>query len=142
MSFFSTRGENCVTASQAILQGIAPDGGLYVPAMFPPVSLSKISEMADMDYISRAVNVLKLFLEDFTIPEIEQAVKAAYGGDRFNLTNIKAFGGYPNAVIAFYAFLTCSTRAVKAAGSEIAISDSTLRFRVIPAFFKPFMKVE
>ena len=84
MSFFSTRGENCVTASQAILQGIAPDGGLYVPAMFPPVSLSKISEMADMDYISRAVNVLKLFLEDFTIPEIEQAVKAAYGGDRFN----------------------------------------------------------
>ena len=92
MSFFSTRGENCVTASQAILQGIAPDGGLYVPAMFPPVSLSKISEMADMDYISRAVNVLKLFLEDFTIPEIEQAVKAAYGGDRFNLTNIKALG--------------------------------------------------
>ena len=84
MSFFSTRGENCVTASQAILQGITPDGGLYVPAMFPPVSLSKISEMADMDYISRAVNVLKLFLEDFTIPEIEQAVKAAYGGDRFN----------------------------------------------------------
>ena len=84
MSFFSTRGENCVTASQAILQGIAPDGGLYVPAMFPPVSLSKISEMADMDYISRAVNVLKLFLEDFSIPEIEQAVEAAYGGDRFN----------------------------------------------------------
>ena len=84
MSFFSTRGENCVTASQAILQGIAPDGGLYVPAMFPPVSLSKISEMADMDYTSRAVSVLKLFLEDFSIPEIEQAVKAAYGGGRFN----------------------------------------------------------
>ena len=87
MSFFSTRGENCVTASQAILQGIAPDGGLYVPAMFPPVSLSKISEMADMDYISRAVNVLKLFLEDFTIPEIEEAGRQYLGDGAFPRAN-------------------------------------------------------
>ena len=35
MSFFSTRGGACVTASQAILYGLAADGGLYVPAMFP-----------------------------------------------------------------------------------------------------------
>ncbi len=84
MSFFSTRGGSCVTASQAILKGIAPDGGLYVPAMFPPVSLDKIVRMADMSYQERAVQVLKLFLEDFSIPEIEKAVEAAYGPDRFD----------------------------------------------------------
>ena len=84
MSFFSTRGGSCVTASQAILRGIAPDGGLYVPAMFPPVSLEKIARMADMSYTKRAVEILKLFLEDFSIPEIERAVEAAYGGGRFD----------------------------------------------------------
>ena len=84
MSFFSTRGGSCVTASQAILRGIAPDGGLYVPAMFPPVSIDKIVRMADMSYSRRAVEVLKLFLEDFSIPEIERAVEAAYGADRFD----------------------------------------------------------
>ena len=76
MSFFSTRGGSCVTASQAILRGIAPDGGLYVPAMFPPVSLEKIARMADMSYTRRAVEILKLFLEDFSIAEIEKAVLA------------------------------------------------------------------
>ena len=84
MSFFSTRGGSCVTASQAILRGIAPDGGLYVPAMFPPVSMEQIIKMADMSYARRAVEVLKLFLEDFSVQEIEQAVKAAYGTDRFD----------------------------------------------------------
>ncbi len=84
MSFFSTRGGSCVTASQAILRGIAPDGGLYVPAMFSSVSAEKISRMADMSYEDRAVSILKLFLEDFSIPEIDRAVRAAYSAERFN----------------------------------------------------------
>ena len=83
MSFFSTRGGSCVTASQAILRGIAPDGGLYVPAMFPTVSAEKISAMAEMSYTERATAVLKLFLEDFSIPEIDEAVNAAYSPERF-----------------------------------------------------------
>ena len=84
MSFFSTRGNSCVTASQAILHGIAPDGGLYVPAMFPTLDSGKLSALAGMPYSERAVKVLKLFLEDYSIPEIEQAVNAAYSPDRFD----------------------------------------------------------
>ena len=84
MSFFSTRGGCCVTASQAILQGLAPDGGLFVPAMFPTVSGAKIGKLCAMNYQERAVYILKLFLEDYTIPEIEEDVAAAYGPDRFN----------------------------------------------------------
>ena len=74
MSFFSTRGESCVTASQAILHGLAPDGGLYVPAMFPAVPMQRISSFCEWDYPTRAVSILKRYLEDFSIPEIEQAV--------------------------------------------------------------------
>jgi len=74
VSFFSTRGESCVTASQAILRGLAPDGGLYVPAMFPTVPMQRISSFCEMDYVGRAVAILKRYLEDFSIPEIEEAV--------------------------------------------------------------------
>ena len=68
MSFFSTRGGTCVTASQAILNGLAPDGGLYVPAMFPPVSKEKLTSLASMSYCERASAILRKYLEDFSIP--------------------------------------------------------------------------
>lgn len=84
MSFFSTRGGSCVTASQAILRGLAPDGGLYVPAMFPTVPLEKIAALGQMTYPQRAAEILKLFLEDFSSAEVEQAVAAAYSLDRFD----------------------------------------------------------
>ena len=88
MSFFSTRGQSVVTASQAILHGLAPDGGLYVPAMFPTVPTEKITRLCEMDYAQRAVEILKLYLEDFSIPEIEQAVRAAYSPERFDTPEI------------------------------------------------------
>ena len=88
MSFCSTRGQSVVTASQAILHGLAPDGGLYVPAMFPTVPTEKITRLCEMDYAQRAVEILKLYLEDFSIPEIEQAVRAAYSPERFDTPEI------------------------------------------------------
>ena len=84
MSFFSTRGESCVVASQAILRGLAPDGGLYVPAMFPVISDEKLISFGHMDYTARAAEVLKLYLEDYTAAEIEAAVRAAYSAERFD----------------------------------------------------------
>ena len=83
MSFFSTRGGSCVTASQAVLRGLAQDGGLYVPAMFPIVQPEKITSLGQMPYERRAVEILKQYLEDFSLEEIRAAVQAAYGTDRF-----------------------------------------------------------
>lgn len=88
MSFFSTRGGTCVTASQAILNGLAPDGGLYVPAMFPPVSKEKLTDLAAMDYCQRASVILRKYLEDFSIAEIDAAVAAAYGGGKFDAPEV------------------------------------------------------
>ncbi len=84
MSFFSTRGQSCVTASQAILHGLAPDGGLYVPAMFPQFNMNTIVSMVDMPWKDRAVLVLSAYLEDFTRGEISQMVDAAYSAERFD----------------------------------------------------------
>ena len=84
MAFFSTRGESCVIASQAILRGLAPDGGLYVPAMFPAFTQEQMSNLYNKDYAGRAAEILKVYLEDYTAAEVEQAVRAAYSQERFD----------------------------------------------------------
>ncbi|MBR3494669.1 MAG: threonine synthase [Clostridia bacterium] len=84
MSYFSTRGGAAVTASQAILSGIAPSGGLYVPGIYPQVSLQWIDSLTRMSYPERAAAVLSLFLEDYTPAEIQEAVNAAYSPERFD----------------------------------------------------------
>ena len=84
MAYFSTRGESCVIASQAVLRGLAPDGGLYVPAMFPAFTPEQMADLYGKDYAGRAADVLKVYLEDYTSAEIEQAVRAAYSPERFD----------------------------------------------------------
>ena len=59
-----------------------------MPAMFPAVPMQRISSFCEMDYAGRAVAVLKRYLEDFSIPEIEEAVKAAYSPERFDTPEI------------------------------------------------------
>lgn len=84
MSFYSTRGGACVTASQAVLWGLAADGGLYVPSMFPQFSQEKISSFCQMSYQQIAQRVLRGFLEDYSISEIEESVNAAYTSPAFD----------------------------------------------------------
>lgn len=50
-----------VTASQAILKGLANDGGLYVPTEIPSLDVS-MEELSKMTYQETAYEVLKLFL--------------------------------------------------------------------------------
>lgn len=81
MSFFSTRGGACVTTSQAILWGLARDGGLYVPSMFPQLSADRLASLCGTSYQNHAARILRDFLEDYSIAEIEESVNAAYGSD-------------------------------------------------------------
>lgn len=74
----STRGkEEAVTASRAILQGLAKDGGLFVPTEIPKLTLS-LSELAKLSYQETAYEVMKLFLTDFTEEELKHCIKSAY----------------------------------------------------------------
>ncbi|MEG2355341.1 MAG: threonine synthase [Clostridia bacterium] len=81
MSFFSTRGGACVTTSQSILWGLAKDGGLYVPSMFPQLSPERLAALCGTSYQNQASRILRDFLEDYSIAEIEEAVDAAYNAD-------------------------------------------------------------
>ena len=70
-TYHSTRNaEKTLTASQAILQGIAPDGGLYVPDHIPALDIA-LDHLADMTYQELAYEVMKKFFDDFTEGEFE-----------------------------------------------------------------------
>ena len=80
MSLFyrSTRSQDeKVTASQAILKGLAEDGGLFVPEQIPELEMS-MEELADMSYQETAYEVMKLFLDDFTEEELKGCIERAY----------------------------------------------------------------
>ena len=74
----STRSKDeRVTASQAILQGLAQDGGLFVPESVPKLDKS-LEELSKMNYQETAYEVMKLFLTDFTKEELQACISKAY----------------------------------------------------------------
>lgn len=74
----STRNEqDVVTASQAILKGLADDGGLFVPERIPKLDKS-LEELAQKDYQGVAYEVMKQYLTDFTEEELKQCIAKAY----------------------------------------------------------------
>ena len=64
MQFISTRGGEKVTGAQAIVQGLAKNGGLYVPETFPKVTEEEFENMKDMSYPERAAFILGKYLAD------------------------------------------------------------------------------
>lgn len=74
----STRdAEKTVTASQAILKGLADDGGLFVPVSIPKLPVS-LGELKEMTYQETAYTVMKEFLTDFTEEELKSCIAKAY----------------------------------------------------------------
>lgn len=74
----STRNDNeKKTASQAILQGLAPDGGLYVPEQIPTLDKT-LDELSKMSYKEVAYEVMKLYFTDFTEAELKKCIDSAY----------------------------------------------------------------
>ncbi len=79
----STRGgEEEVTASQAILQGLAKDGGLFVPNEIPKLTITP-DKLSKMSYQETAYEVMRLFLTDYTEEELKHCIKSAYD-DKFD----------------------------------------------------------
>ena len=74
----STRGNGeKATASRAILEGLAADGGLFVPEKLPALDRT-MAEFAQMDYRETAYEVMKLLLTDFSEEELRDCIARAY----------------------------------------------------------------
>lgn len=93
----STRNANeTVTASKAILKGLAEDGGLFVPTVIPSLEIS-IEELSKMTYQETAYAVMSKFLTDFTEEELKDCIRKAYD-EKFDTKDIaplvRADGAY------------------------------------------------
>jgi threonine synthase len=92
MHYISTRGQaGPVSGAEAILQGLAPDGGLYVPEKIPVLPEDFVKRFAPLDYPSRAAKVLSLFLPEFD--GLDELCREAYKRFEGPPAPIKNVGG-------------------------------------------------
>lgn len=97
ITYQSTRGgESGLTASLAVLKGLADDGGLFMPTSIPKLDVP-MEKLAEMTYQETAYEVMKLFLTDYTEEELKYCISHAYDS-KFDTEEIaplvKADGAY------------------------------------------------
>lgn len=86
LTYIGTRDKSIqATASQAILKGICPDGGLYIPEVIPTMDKS-LEELSKLSYQELAYEVLSKFL-DFTEDELKACINGAYD-EKFDTVDI------------------------------------------------------
>ena len=84
MNYISTRGyDRKYSAAEAIITGIAPDGGLFVPETIPQISAGEIEEMKNMQFFQISARVLSKYLTDFTEAELLEFAQAAYDEEKW-----------------------------------------------------------
>jgi len=79
MDYISTRSSRetaeRISAAEAVIRGLAPDGGLYIPVEIPCFGVEKIAEM---DYTELAFQIMSLYFDDYTDEELRICVEGAY----------------------------------------------------------------
>lgn len=89
MKYISTRGNYVpVTASQAIVLGMVPEGGLFVPEEIPAMSDEEFAALAGKSYQEIAQVILEKYLSDYTKEDIAECVKGAYNAQSFDHEDI------------------------------------------------------
>ncbi|MDR1132263.1 MAG: threonine synthase [Oscillospiraceae bacterium] len=128
MQYYSTRDRrNGVSAAAAIAQGLARDGGLFVPQSIPQLSLDEIRQLRGRDYREKAVAVIGRYLDEFTEAELTAFVGETYSAN------------YDSAEIAPTRFLDADTGILELwHGPTCAFKDMALQMlpRLLTASLK------
>ncbi len=91
MRYVSTRGgAPPVGFADAMIAGLAPDGGLYVPEKLPPIDLDEIRSWATLTYAELAAEVITRFAPDMDAASIEAACHEAYSAEVFGSAEVVA----------------------------------------------------
>ncbi len=83
MNYISTRGGEMVTSPRAILQGLASDGGLFVPSVLPKLSTNptnpiSLASLSSLSYKELAFRIISLYFDEFDEAELKDAIDKAY----------------------------------------------------------------
>ncbi len=80
MNYQSTRGQSgeSLSSAQIIKQGLALDGGLFIPDEIPTLTKDEIKALCPLSYPERAARILSKYLTDYTYEELLEDCRAAY----------------------------------------------------------------
>ena len=87
MKYISTRGDQTQRGfSEILLEGLAPDGGLYLPVAYPKVDDALLSKWRGLSYAELAFEILSLYIDDIPAADLKALTaktytKAVYGFD-------------------------------------------------------------
>ncbi len=84
MRYLSTRGDQTErTFCDILLEGLAPDGGLYLPTTYPQIDDAMLTRWRGLRYAELATEVLGLFIDDIPAADLRRIVAAVYTAERF-----------------------------------------------------------
>jgi threonine synthase len=79
MKYLSTRGDaNLRGFSEILLEGLGPDGGLYLPQHYPRIDATTLQKWRNLPYAELAFEILSLYVDDIPAQDIRAMVSATY----------------------------------------------------------------
>src|SRR5258706_12574551 len=89
MKYVSTRGHSASQSfTDILLEGLAPDGGLMVPEMWPRIMRPKLDAMRDLAYPRLAFEIIRFFADDFPGADLKAIVEKPYVPEVFGTPEI------------------------------------------------------
>ncbi|KXU85216.1 threonine synthase [Caballeronia megalochromosomata] len=89
MRYISTRGDQTERAfSEILLEGLAPDGGLYMPTHYPVVDKAALAKWRTLPYPELALEILCLYVDDIPRDDLSAIVRRTYAPDIFGSPEI------------------------------------------------------
>jgi len=89
MKYISTRGDTTPRGfSDILLEGLAPDGGLYLPASYPRVGAATLARWRGLPYAELAFEVLSLYIDDIPAADLRRLCEATYTEQVFGTPQI------------------------------------------------------
>ena len=83
MKYMSTRGQvRGISFKDAVLMGLADDGGLTLPESIPSVG-EKLADWAQLSYAELAFEIIKLFTTDIPEDDLRAIIEKTYGESYF-----------------------------------------------------------
>ena len=89
MKYLSTRGDKSPRGfCDILLEGLAPDGGLYLPASYPHVDTATLARWRGLSYADLAFEILSLYIDDFPASDLKRLCHVTYTQATFGTPQI------------------------------------------------------
>jgi threonine synthase len=89
LKYLSTRGDSTARSfSEILLEGLAPDGGLYLPTHYPVVDGATLARWRGLSYADLAFEILSLYIDDIPPEDLKRLVSRTYTADVFGTAAI------------------------------------------------------